>query len=225
MLFWGRLVDVFQWKAWMRRKIESAKRQTLRICQAVSWSTFDIPGLITTTDGFPSFSLLPAGDLGLRPTGAGHEVHRPAHAGAPDVPDAPERDAALRQTQPPHQHVPLRPEKRQGSAVGGESRLIFKQEPGVKSGVPGNQFNGSAVTIVREFSLRRNFSVTSSVFLSLITWNSSETMQTGLLCGLCFALLCFQILTQINPTNIDSRFSNRYLNNLLLLQSRHSANE
>lgn len=103
--------------------------------------TFNVPGLTTTTDGFPSFSLLPAGDLGLRPAGAGHEVHRPAHAGAPDVPDAPEHDAALRQTQPPHQHVPLRPEKCQGSAVGGESRLIFRHEPGVKSGGPGNQFN------------------------------------------------------------------------------------
>lgn len=104
--------------------------------------TFNLPGLTATTDGFPSFSLLPAGDLGLRPAGAGHEVHRPAHAGAPDVPDAPEHDAALRQTQPPHQHVPLRPEKRQGSAVGGESRFdnrIFR--PGVKSGGPGNQFN------------------------------------------------------------------------------------
>lgn len=83
----------------------------------------------TTTDGLSSSSLLPPprppGDLGLRPAGAGHEVDRPAHAGAPDIPDAPEHDAALRQTQPPHQHVPLRPEKCQGSAIGGESRFII----------------------------------------------------------------------------------------------------
>lgn len=96
----------------------------------------------STTDGLASFSLLPAGDLGLRPAGAGHEVHRPAHAGAPDVPDAPEHDAALRQAQPPHQHVPVRPEKRQGPAVGGESSVVFKHEAGVESGGPGGSKGG-----------------------------------------------------------------------------------
>lgn len=87
----------------------------------------------TTTDGLSSSSISPVlssappGDLRLRPAGAGHEVYRPAHASAPDIPDAPEHDAALRQTQPPHQHGPLRPEKRQGSAVGGESSFIIQE--------------------------------------------------------------------------------------------------
>lgn len=116
----------------MRSKTESAKGKKAKVMN------------LSATDGLASFSLLPAGDLGLRPAGAGHEVHRPAHAGAPDVPDAPEHDAALCQAQPPHQHVPVRPEKRQGPAVGGESSVIFKHEAGVESGGPGNQFSVGA---------------------------------------------------------------------------------
>lgn len=40
------------------------------------------------------------GDLGLRLAGVSHEVYRSADVGAPDVPNAPEHNPALCQTQP-----------------------------------------------------------------------------------------------------------------------------
>lgn len=61
-----------------------------------------------------------SGDLRLRLAGVGDEVHRSADVGAADVPHASEHDSALRQTQPQDQHLPLWPQKPQGSAARGE---------------------------------------------------------------------------------------------------------
>lgn len=108
---------------WLTQHSNAIKANVQNLSCAVSVLAILKP----TTDRLSSFCLISllSGDLGLRPAGAGHEVDRPAHSGAPDVPDAPEHDPALRQTQPPHQHVPLRPQKCQGSAVGGESYFII----------------------------------------------------------------------------------------------------
>lgn len=72
-------------------------------------SYFLFSNLSTSCHAPPSLFLALTGDFGLRLAGAGDEVDWPADAGAPDVPDAPEHNSALRQTQPQDQHLPVRP--------------------------------------------------------------------------------------------------------------------
>lgn len=73
------------------------KLDYLRI-MCVSLTLFWILMASAPTHTTSSFVAL-AGDLGLRPAGAGDEVDRPVDVGASDVPHAPEHNAALCQTQ------------------------------------------------------------------------------------------------------------------------------
>lgn len=68
---------------------------------------------------FFSFPLTDAGDFRHGCAGAGDEVYRSPDPGETDLSFPAEQQPALRQEQPPHQHVPLRPQRPKGTDVRG----------------------------------------------------------------------------------------------------------
>lgn len=70
---------------------------------------------------FSLFSFLShaAGDFRHGCAGAGDEVYRSPDPGKTNLSSPAEHQPALRQEQPPHQHVPLRPQRPKGTDVRG----------------------------------------------------------------------------------------------------------
>lgn len=60
-----------------------------------------------------------AGDFRHGCAGAGDEVYRSPDPGETDLPSPTELQPALRPEQPPHQHIPLRPQRPKGTDVRG----------------------------------------------------------------------------------------------------------
>lgn len=60
-----------------------------------------------------------AGDFRHGCARAGDEIYRSANPGETDLSFPTEQQPALRQEQPPHQHIPLRPQRPKGTDVRG----------------------------------------------------------------------------------------------------------
>lgn len=82
---------------------ETFVSELIWILNDIMWVLLSLVSLTSTESWAPTHATFPlyvfAGDLRLRPAGAGDEVDRPADFGTSDVPHASKHNAALCQTQ------------------------------------------------------------------------------------------------------------------------------